>query len=662
MENCVVAQAPAVMARRRLSRGLPLLTMTVFAACCGCGTISDTDTDQPTFCRDIAPIVFANCVPCHRPQGAAPFPLQTFADVRTHAQQIADVTSSRYMPPWLPGDSDHRFVGDRRLAKEQLDTLRAWADAGAPEGDPAHLPPAAKYDSEWYLGEPDLIVSMPQPYIRRASPTDSWRNFVLPVEIPATKYVRAYDVDPGNAPAVHHAAIAVDRNGAARQRDAADPEQGFDGMQDGIVTLGVTSEYADGPTLGWTPGKMPYDGGDETGWQINPGDDLILQLHMPSVGKDESIQARIALYFADKPPRRRLFSVLLSVRDIVIPPGEDRYLRELEFELPIDVQLLGIYPHAHYLCEEMHAFATSPGGSRQELLHIPRWDFDWQDDYRYEEPILLAKGTTLSLEYYYNNSTTNVRNPNNPPQRIVYGEQSTDAMGDLIFYLVPVRDEERPLLRQAYLKFQYQKSLQRYQQRLAADPDSPRANNAVAEAFLLLGQPAEAAVYFRRAIELGEEDARCFANLARALRQRGQLAESLAFQRQAVAKQPDNVRFRRELALGLQRAKQLNQAKAEYERILEIQPRDVMAHANLGMIWGQQRQLVESERHLRIALEESPDYVPAHVNIGETLRAQRRYEEAIKHLRQALELDPENKVARQNLRRTIETANAVNAD
>ena len=209
---------------------------------------------------------------------------------------------------------------------------------------------------------------------------------------------------------------------------------------------------------------------------------------MPAVGKDEIIQTSVALYFSDKPPKRQLSSILLSVRDIDIPPGESRYKRELAFQLPIDVHLYGIFPHAHYLCEEMYAHATARNGERNELLHIPKWDFDWQDDYRFEKPITLLAGTKLSLEYFYNNSTTNVRNPNNPPLRVGYGEQSTEAMGDLILYLDPVRASDRPKLRSAYLRFQYEKSLRRHRERLAADPNSPRANNAVAESLLLLGE------------------------------------------------------------------------------------------------------------------------------------------------------------------------------
>ena len=351
----------------------------------------------------------------------------------------------------------------------------------------------------------DIVVRMPSPYLRKADTRDSWRNFVLPVKIAESKWIRAYDVDPGNAPAVHHVAIVVDRRaGEASERDAADPQPGFSGMQNGNCHDGRIGRRCRRPNA-WLdpPEKMPHDGGNETGWQIHPNDDLVLQLHMPATGKDERIQSSVALYFSDEPPKRELTSILLSVRDIDIPAGEARYQRELAFPLPIDVQLFGVFPHAHYLCAEMFAFADCPDGRRVELLHIPKWDFDWQDDYRYQSPITLQAGTQLRLEYFYDNSTTNIRNPNNPPQRVGYGEQSSEAMGDLIFYLDPVRAEDRPKLQSAYLRFQYEKSLRRYRDLLDENPKSPRANNAVAESLLLLGRPREAEPFLRRAIRVG---------------------------------------------------------------------------------------------------------------------------------------------------------------
>lgn len=634
----------------RLASTLPF-AIALFMSC-GCGTQPANEsisTATPNFAEHVAPIVFDNCTVCHRDGASGPFPLVTFDDVRRHGQQIVDVTTSRYMPPWLPGDGDHAFAGDRRLTKTQIETLQRWVKADMPAGDENRTPKAPVFSDEWMLGTPDWIGEMEAAYIRPAQTTDSWRNLVIPLDISETRYVRAYDFDPGNHPAVHHAVIQLDHTGMGRKLDDADPGLGFDGMQNGEVRLAAGSVTPDGQALGWTPGKVPYEGDDDIAWQVDSGDDLILQLHMPGSGKDESIRSRIALYFADRPPSKRPYSIIFALRDIEIPPGETNYRRQISYPLPVPIDMIGIYPHAHYVCEEMIAVAKLPDGTQQTLLHIPAWNFDWQDDYRFEKPISLPRGTILEMDYRYNNSTSNVRNPNNPPKHISYGESSSAAMGDLMFQVIAKNDQDRALLVSDYRRHQVRRSLDKHRSRVAKDPTNARAHIGAGEAHFILGQWAEARTSLLRGVELGDANADTYAKIAATHLQEKNLGEYLRVQQKTIELAPENAAFRLDYALRLQMAGKHADALNQYLALLKRNPDQVVALTNAGMLHGRFGKLEQSEKLLRRAVELAPDFPAAHANFGITLRNLKKYDLSIQHLQTALRLDPRNAATRKAL-------------
>ena len=181
-----------------------------------------------TFSKDIAPIVFGHCAGCHRPGEAAPFPLLNYGDVKKHATQIAEVTQSGFMPPWLPEDGHIELVGRRRLAVEQRGLIQQWAQEGAPEGRPEDLPPLPKWSEGWQLGTPDLVVTMPEAYTLPAEGRDVYRNFVIPIPTKSARQVRAIELRPSSK-AVHHAFIRFDRTDECRQQDAQEPGPGSPG-------------------------------------------------------------------------------------------------------------------------------------------------------------------------------------------------------------------------------------------------------------------------------------------------------------------------------------------------------------------------------------------------------------------------------------------------
>jgi hypothetical protein len=393
-----------------------------------------------TFNKHIAPIVFQQCAGCHHAGEVAPFPLLSYEDVRKRAKQIATVTNDRYMPPWKAIPGHGQFVGERRLKQTEVDLIHQWAGQGAKEGDARDLPPVPQFRDGWKLGQPDIVITMPDPYTIPADGPDIYRNFVFDVTVPEGKYLKAAEYRPGNRRVVHHAALALDMDGKARKQDEADPEPGSKG------SLTIPGQLLPGSLSVWAPGRdpMPLPDGLSMPWKVGVG--LILQLHLHPSGKPETEQSSIGLYLTDEPPHRAMADMTLIARKIDIPPGEKEYRSRDEFTLPIEMEMLGIFPHMHLIGREFKVTAQPPGKEPFSLLWINDWDFKWQSFYQCSAPVKLPAGTQIVLETIHDNSADNVRNPNNPPQRVTFGEQTTNEMSVAILQLMPAADADMPKL------------------------------------------------------------------------------------------------------------------------------------------------------------------------------------------------------------------------
>ena len=300
-----------------------------------------------TFTKDVAPILFTQCVTCHRPGEVAPFSLTSYKDAKKRAGQIADVTENRFMPPWMAEKGHGDFVGERRLSDEQIKVLRAWADAGAPEGDPAQLPPLPTFPDGWTLGQPDLVLKMSESYELKAEGRDVFRVFVIPTNLTEDKYVRAVEFRPGNRKIVHHALFFLDNSGTARKLDAQDPGPGYSRM-------GGPGFLPTGGLGGWAPGFTPFNLPKGVGRPVRKGADLVIQVHFHPSGKVETEQSTIGLFFTKEPPEKILIPFPRAARrKINIPPGEKTFEVNDSFTVPADTTLIGITPHAHLLCKEI---------------------------------------------------------------------------------------------------------------------------------------------------------------------------------------------------------------------------------------------------------------------------------------------------------------------
>lgn len=499
-----------------------------------------------TFSESIAPIIFDRCSKCHRPGESAPFSLLTYMDCRNHASQIADVVTRRLMPPWLPDPTVVEFADQRVLTIDEIGMIRQWAEEGAAEGDPTLLPKIPEWTTGWQLGEPDLIVDMPEPYELLAEGLDVYRNFVIPIELPSTKFVRAVEIRPGNARIVHHGVLLIDATRESRKLDNDDPKPGFGGM-----VYGLTARSPDGHFLGWTPGKGPWVAPDGMAWRLEPESDLVLQLHMLPSGKPEQIQSAIGLYFTDTPPIRRPFMLRIGSRTIDIPAGEKNYRIHDAFELPVDVDILGVYPHAHYLAHELNGQVDLPDGSQEWLIRIPQWDFNWQDEYRYPVPLAIPKGARLRMDYSYDNSADNIRNPHSPPRRVVWGPSSADEMGDLWIQVLPHDPLEGPILAEAFAKKEFEAYLAGYRHDVSVNPDDVAARYNLACLLEQIPKFDEAEEHYNMALQIDPTHTATLNNLGVLHCKQGRYPEAIPLFETALALRPDYADAR----VNLQRAR-----------------------------------------------------------------------------------------------------------
>ncbi|MFC5864056.1 tetratricopeptide repeat protein [Acidicapsa dinghuensis] len=591
-----------------------------------------TETKNLTWSHDIAPILYGHCTTCHHPGGAGPFSLLTYADAKRRASQIVEVTQSHFMPPWLPEPGYGDFADNRRLSNGDVAKLKQWFQAGMPQGDLSEAPTAPAYDAKWQLGKPDLVLKQGEPFTLPAGGTDVFRNFVFPYPLKTSHYIRAMEIRPGAPQVVHHANILIDRMESFREQHPDEWRAGVPGMEI-LLDSGNTFD-PDSHFLFWKPDTPAIIEPQGMPWRLDPGNDLILNTHLKPSGKSETIDSEIGLYFTDIPPDKQPMLLQLDADDkLDIPAGDNHFVVEDSLRLPVDVEVLGIYPHAHYLGKDMQGWAILPDGRKEWLIWIRDWDIDRQSVYRYKQPLELPRGTVLHMKYLYDNSASNPRNPHDPPIRVREGNRSEDEMAHmwlqvLLVHTKPGDPDPRLQLEEAWMR-----------DRLTRTPNDRVSLYNLGAALAGQGKYKEAAAIYEQDSKLHPNDARVLTAFGAALDGEGNWQQARALLQQAASATEASRAQHCDAAFDLAdldaRRSQAN-AEQEFREELASCPDDAEGHASLGslLLAGGQTQEAESELQRSLAinannLDAQLALADAQLSAGDATHAMRLLQTAI---------------------------------
>lgn len=484
----------------------------------------------------------------------------------------------------------------------------------ATTGDPLHQSPVPQQTPGWQLGEPDLIVKLSTPYSLPLEGSDVFRNFVLPNVTESDRYVRALEFRLDNHEAVHHAEFRLDESDASWRRDNEEPGAGFGGMGS------TTAHYPDGHFVNWVPGKRASELPEGLAWRLPAQADLVIQLHMMPSGFEEVIDPIIGLYFTDQPPALNPQMIWLGSRWLRIAAGDPSFTTRDSYKLSFDVEVMSVLPHCHFICKDIKAWATLPDGSEQWLAKNEKWDFYSQDEFHFNQPLSLPRGTTVSMEFSYDNSADNSRNPNDPPQEIEFGPLSTNEMADLWIQVMPRNDREGIDLRRSSARHLQQKKIERQEQLIELEPD---VNN--------------------------------YLELARSYSRASRLPEAVTQVQNALGLAPENTSVLESLAIALTNVGRQGEALVHWRRCVQLAPNDSRAQLNLGTALGFSNQVAEAELHLRRATELDPNSGPAFFRLGRTQSYLGRFDDALGSFRAATAINPNEPMALRAVARLLAT-------
>ena len=411
-------------------------------------------SDIPTFAKDVAPIFFKNCTNCHRPGEIAPMSLLTYKDARPWAKSIATQVGKGTMPPWHADPAHGEFLNDRRLSEQDRDIVVKWASNGAPEGKPSDLPPAPVYASEWTIGQPDAVFSMAEDYPIPAEGTIAYQYFEVPTNLTEDKWIQAMEVRAGNPSVLHHVIIYArapmpatpPAQPAAQASAPSGPRpapvfifQPGTGIPAGQTGGQPNPDYKPGPNDRPAPRRMgPSVGGfapgqflrvyqDGTAMRLPAGSTLILQSHYTANGKATTDRTRIAVKFAKAKPQTEVRFGSLINGSFIIPAGAAEHRVDAEMTLGQDVTMWSMLPHTHVRGVRWNYEAIYADGRTETILAVPKYDFNWQTDYVFKQPLKLPKGTKLHATAWYDNSKGNKSNPDSTKD-VRWGDQTWEEM------------------------------------------------------------------------------------------------------------------------------------------------------------------------------------------------------------------------------------------
>jgi hypothetical protein len=430
----------------------------------------------PTFSQDVAPIFYEKCVSCHRPGEVAPMSLLDYASARPWAAAIREAILRRKMPPWFADPQYGHFANDPRLSDEEIATVKAWADGGSPEGDPKTLPAPPVFGEGWTFGKPDLVIDIGEDFEVPAG-NDINKDFVVPVNLTEGKWIRAAQIRPGNRRVVHHVHVSVlegpdtvapaivpsgartgaqagaqpDRGGEKRAALAKigltggvasymekEPGEGLmrvredapvvnDACAIDVPDLPGLSGFQEGSFVAFLPGRQPDRFTPGAAKFLGAGSQLRFQVHYANIRKPATDRTSIGLYFYDGQPQRLARRMDVRNHFFRIPPGAENHAVKRCYEFETDKQLISITPHMHYRGKSARYELVRPDGTQQVLLYVPKYDFNWQLNYQFQQPVRIEKGSRLVVTFTYDNSTKNQFNPD-PSIAVRWGDRTEEEM------------------------------------------------------------------------------------------------------------------------------------------------------------------------------------------------------------------------------------------
>jgi len=364
---------------------------------------------EVTFSKDIAPILYDKCAACHRAGEIAPMSLMTYKESRPWAKSIREKVINRTMPPWHADPAHGKFSNDRSLSQKEIDTIVAWVDQGAKEGNPKELPARPQFAEGWQIGKPDAVLTMLQDFTVPAEGVVDYKYFVIPTNFTEDKWVQAVEIRPGNRAVVHHVIAFVVSPGDARRRGLFSVGEGFSGL------------------AGTAPGEMPTVLPDGIGKKITAGSYIVFQMHYTPNGTSQKDRTSIALIFNRKPVEKELMGGMAINRRFAIPPGAENHEVSASYTFKDDARILNLMPHMHLRGKSFEYRLIYPDGKSKVVLSVPRYDFNWQTRYELAEPVLAPKGSRLVCMAHFDNSEKNRWNPD-PTKTVRWGPQTWEEM------------------------------------------------------------------------------------------------------------------------------------------------------------------------------------------------------------------------------------------
>ena len=387
--------------RNRLSASITALfiaALSVIAITSASASDANKTAKVATFNKDVAPIFFKSCVECHRAGEIAPMSLMSYKDARPWARSIKENVVNRVMPPWHADPNHGEYSNDRRLTQQEVDTIAAWVDGGAKEGDPRDLPPQPKFIEGWNIGKPDAIFKLPQEYSVPATGVVEYKYFSVPTNFKDDMWVQAAEIRPGNRAVVHHIIVFVQKGGEQQRL-----------------------------LVGYAPGEQPAVMSKGLARKIPAGANLVFQVHYTPNGMEAKDQSYVGLIFAKQPPERELLTRPVMNGRFVIPAGDPNYRVDSTYTFTEDSHIHSLMPHMHLRGKDFQYRLTYPDGTSKVLLSVPKYDFAWQSYYMLKEPVAAPKGTRLDCVAHFDNSEKNKFNPD-PKQEVRWGDQTWEEM------------------------------------------------------------------------------------------------------------------------------------------------------------------------------------------------------------------------------------------